>query len=297
MNDQPLTKIGQYAQLACVLDVAAPKAGNVHLGASFENINASDFLISAMVAAPILDRAPRQPLGQTILEACRATRAAVGMNTNLGILLLLAPLCKAGLEGDLRSKVAAVLDELTMADTRHIFEAIRLAEPRGLGEAPQQDVRDEPTVPLIEAMAMAAERGDAVARQYTNGFADVFDHVAADLESGLAAGLAYDQTIVLAHLKQIAREPDGLIRRKRGLELATKVQQRAAKVVGLGWPNGDDATEAFAEFDTWLRSENHERNPGSSADLVVAAVYVLQRLDRWRVPCPWAASLLEDLPT
>ena len=295
MSEPAPTRIGEYAQLACVLDVAAPKAGNVHLRAAFENINAADFLVSAMVTAPILDQAPDQPLGRTILDAVRATVDAVGMNTNLGIVLLLAPLCKAGLEGDLRTRVATALEGLTMDDARDVYEAIRIANPRGLGSAAEHDVHDEPSVPLIEAMSLAAERGDAVARQYVNGFADVFDRVLPDLEAALAAGLAYDEAMVLAHLKQMAREPDGLVRRKCGEDVARQVQARAAAVVDGDWPRGDQSGARFAAFDTWLRSENHERNPGTSADLVVAGVYAAQRLGRWRVPCPWAASLLEGM--
>src|SRR5439155_13005186 len=117
---------------------------------------------------------PDTRVGRAILTAVVGTKAAVGQNTNLGIVLLLVPLMRAGDAPDFRRAVGGVLAELDVADARDAFEAICLASPGGLGDSPEQDVREEPTVTLLEAMKMAADR-DLIARQYANGYADVFD--------------------------------------------------------------------------------------------------------------------------
>src|SRR5207302_1526524 len=125
-------------------------------------------------AAPDLGRAPDRPLGETILAAIRATRVVVSTNTNLGIVLLLAPLANVPEGTNLRVGIREVLANTTVNDAVHVYEAIRLAAPGGLGRAKDQDVVHAPTLPLRDVMALAADR-DLVARQYANDFADVFD--------------------------------------------------------------------------------------------------------------------------
>ena len=161
--------IGLCAQLACIWEVTARKPGNVHRYRDFPDLHFTDFLTSAAAVAPILERAVRRSVGTTVLDAVRATRQLVATNVNLGIALLLAPLAKASRRTKLRSGVEAVLAKLDLQDSRQVFEAIRMANPGGLGRVAEQDVQGEPTRPLREIMAIAAER-DLIARQYTNGF-------------------------------------------------------------------------------------------------------------------------------
>src|SRR5207248_1102145 len=108
-------------------------------------------------------------VGDTILDCIRATRRVTNVNTNLGIVLLLAPLASVQPGLDLRGGVMRVLMRLDVADARAAYEAIRRAQPGGLGTVPEQDVIGDPTVTLREAMALAADR-DLVARQYVNDF-------------------------------------------------------------------------------------------------------------------------------
>ena len=159
-----------YAKTACLWEATARKAGNVHPTASFHNLIYDDFVHSAEAIAPVLGHARQQTLGTTIVTAIRATRAVVTTNTNLGIVLLLAPLAQAE---NMRSDLEPNLQQATVADTRQVYEAIRLAQPGALGKVQEQDIVDEPTQPLRATMALAAER-DQIARQYANGFRDVF---------------------------------------------------------------------------------------------------------------------------
>src|SRR5262249_3117274 len=157
------------AQLACIWEATARKPGNVHRFVDFDDLSYLDFLTSAAAVAPVLGEARRRRVGATILECVRATRRVVDTNSNLGIVLLLAPLAAVPDGVGMRAGLAHVLDTFDVEDARLTYEAIRLASPGGLGSASEQDVRDEPTLTLRQAMALAADR-DVIARQYVDGF-------------------------------------------------------------------------------------------------------------------------------
>ncbi len=162
---------------ACALDVAVRKPGNVSLASPGHGMTATQFIASAQAAAPALF-APQQRVGHRIEAAVTASWAAAGCNTNLGIVLLCAPIAAAvercSPATSLRHALEAVLADLDRDDAAAAFRAITLAQPGGLGDAPAEDVRRPPTLGLREAMALAASR-DSIARQYANGFADLFE--------------------------------------------------------------------------------------------------------------------------
>src|SRR5438128_9084707 len=79
-------------QLACIWEATARKPGNVHRFRDFADTTYLDFVHSAIAIAPVLGSATERCLGATVLEAIRATRSLTRTNTNLGIVLLLAPL-------------------------------------------------------------------------------------------------------------------------------------------------------------------------------------------------------------
>ena len=121
---EPLS-IGMCAQTACVLDVSTYKPGNVNLFERFLDMTAVDFLLSAAAIAPILDQASLRPIGATILECVRATRRVTTVNTNLGIVLLLAPLASVQPHLDLRGGVMRALMRLGVEDARAAYEAFQ----------------------------------------------------------------------------------------------------------------------------------------------------------------------------
>src|SRR5947209_4785483 len=163
-NRSLMLPVGLCVQLACVWEATARKPGNVHRYRDFEDATYLDFILSAAAIAPVLEGATGRPVGQTILEAVRATRLVARTNTNLGIILLLSPLAAISPGESLREGLLRVLDGLDVADARATYEAIRLANPSGLGRVAEQDVSDEPTQSLREVMALAADR-DLIARQ------------------------------------------------------------------------------------------------------------------------------------
>ena len=290
--------IGRHAQLACVWEATARKPGNVHPFADFDDLTYGDFRIAATAVAPVLAASPEQCVGRTVLEGVRATRRVVSTNANLGILLLLAPLTKAAAEPDLRAGLNRVLDGLDVEDARLVYEAIRLANPGGLGNASDQDVRDAPTQSLREVMALAAGR-DGIARQYANGFREVFDDGAPALLAGMEQIGSPEGAIIFAHLHLMARHPDTLIARKRGPVEAAESSLRARAVLDAGWPHTAAGRDAFADLDAWLRAVGHQRNPGTTADLMAACLFVLLHEGRMTLPSPlpWLDShrdLLEE---
>lgn len=268
--------VGQCATLACLLEVTAPKPGNVHRGADFDDMTFMDFAASATVIGPVMDAATANGVGETVLQAVRGTRQMVRVNTNLGTVLLLAPLACVPRGLSLESGVNAVLGNLTDDDARAVYEAIRLAEPGGLGKVDEMDVADDAPSDLMAAMRSAADR-DMVARQYAEDFEHVLRFVVPSLCRGAQAGWSLTETIIHTHLRLLAQFPDSLIARKCGPDVAQQAADRAAAVLDTGEPGDDENLRALGDLDFWLRSDGHRRNPGTTADLIAAGLFVVLR--------------------
>jgi triphosphoribosyl-dephospho-CoA synthase len=176
--------------------------------------------------------------------------------------------------------IGTALKQLTFDDTRHVFEAIRVSAAGGMGRVEEADVSTDPPVgmKLVDAMRLAQDR-DSVAWQYCNDFSDVF-RIAAAVEAGVAEGLSLNAAIVHSHIKQLASAPDSLILRKCGPAIAEQTRSQAERVAAAGMPGDDNYEHAVADFDFWLRSDGHRRNPGTTADLIAAALFVLLREGR-----------------
>jgi triphosphoribosyl-dephospho-CoA synthase len=264
------------AQLACIWEVTARKPGNVHRYQDFANLSYADFIVSAAAVAPVLEGASARPVGETILEGVRATRQLVATNTNLGILLLLAPMAAVAPADDLRTGLQRRLDALDERDARAVYQAIRMASPGGLGTVPEQDVHQEPSQSLGAVMQLAAER-DLIARQYVNGFREVLDEGEPALRRGLERARTLEGAIIYCHLHLMASYPDSLIARKRGCDEAAEAAQRAWLVLEKDWPTNPSGWRSLTDLDAWLRADGNARNPGTSADLVTASLFVALR--------------------
>lgn len=272
MSETPLS-IGQCASLACLLEVTAPKPGNVHRGADFDDLTYFDFAAAAVAMGPVFDAAANGArLGETVLAAVRAMRSTVNGNTSLGTILLVAPLARVPRGEPLDAGVKRVLADLSPDDARQVYAAIRHAAPGGLGEVDEADVAGDAPPDLLYAMGLAAER-DLVARQYINGFEQVLQSVVPWLAAGVAAKWSLADTIVRTQLELMHAFPDSLIARKSGLEVAQQSAARAGKTLEAGLPGDEDYYRAIADFDFWLRSDQRRRNPGTSADLVAAGLF------------------------
>jgi triphosphoribosyl-dephospho-CoA synthase len=268
--------VAAAGQLACLLEVSAPKPGNVSPERHFHDTRYEDFLASAVAIGPALSGAAQHPLGTTIRTAVEHTRRWTRSNTNLGIVLLLAPLARAALRsgGPLRERLARVLAETTVADAAQVYAAIRHARPGGLGEAATEDVSEPPTVTLRDAMALAADR-DAVAREYVTDFALTFEVGVPAIQASRQEGLAWTEAAVEAYLTLLASTTDTHVARKLGQAEAESVSRRAREVRAAGGTRSAAGRNALAALDAELRDPRNRRNPGTTADLTCAALFVV----------------------
>jgi triphosphoribosyl-dephospho-CoA synthase len=290
MSTKESVDIGAAAQLACLLEASAPKPGNVSPGVSFGDTTYPDFLASAAALGRSLGSATR-PLGDTIGMAVRDTRRWVGANTNLGIILLLAPLARAAalcppnsdapfeLAG-LRRSLATVLAESTVDDARAAYEAIRLASPGGLGSVDAQDVADEPTVTLTAAMRLAADR-DGVANEYATDFRATFDVGTVALRAARHAGLDWNDAVVETYLTLLAAYPDTHIARRAGHVRAGDVTRAARAALDLGGVRSDAGRVAITRLHADLSDAHNLSNPGTTADITTAAIFVTLLTGGW----------------
>lgn len=279
MPDRRATIRAAYEH-ACRQEIDALKPGNVHRFADGHGMDTADFLTSASVSSgPITD--PALPVGRRILEAVSATRAAVGMNTNLGILLLCAPIAVAAQAGaaDLGAGIRTVLDSMTIYDAACAFEAIAIANPGGLGSAEENDVREPPKVGLLDAMRQAASR-DRIAHQYASGYADIFELGLPALRAAIAEGARGMWPAIAAYLALLAAFPDSHVARKHGLATAEAVRREAQEFLSSlnNRTRRRDRLALLAAFDASLKQR--AVNPGTTADLTVACLFVHRLTER-----------------
>jgi triphosphoribosyl-dephospho-CoA synthase len=274
MNAGGADAVGQQLFIAaCELDVTALKPGNVRVGAPAHGMSAEDFIRSARACAPALGQRAAT-LGQRVLEAIRCTQQVVRCNTNLGIVLLAAPLfCAAETGADLRTAVAQQLAQLDLSDASLVYQAIRLARPGGMGTSGRHDLSTEPQVTLLEAMREAQHR-DSVARQYAQGYRDVFELGLPHWVDALARFGNESWAATSLYLVYLSTWKDSLIERKFGSATAQAVSDRArdlhSQLCSYSEPD-DDIKARLLSWDDELRSAG--LNPGTSADMTVATVF------------------------
>lgn len=257
-------KIAVAFEHACLAELQALKPGNVHIFADGHGMVVGDFVKSAHAAAAVIAQ-PGLTVGQRVLSAVEATWDAVGCNTNLGIVLLAAPLIQSAL---LRIPLQAVLETLTVEDAIYAFRAILKASPAGLGDSPKHDVHDTPDVTLLQAMQEAAPR-DWVAFQYASGFADIREF---GLQRYRAAMARWDNEAWAAtavYLGWMARQSDTHVVRKYGETAAANLRTDALVHERL-FLESNDPQNYMNELLRWdAKLKQAHINPGTSADLTV----------------------------
>ena len=269
---------------ACQTELQALKPGNVHVHASGHGMEISHFAAGAQASAPWV-AATDLRVGERILKAVEASLAASGCNTNLGIVLLCAPLAAAAemnSTDELRERLKNVLTKLDHKDAEDVYEAIRKANPGGLGSADEGDVGEAPTSGLLAAMALAADR-DRIARAYVTSFEDIFGFGMPVLKDAFYQSDHILQAVTTLHMAYMAQFPDSHIARKFGREAADAVQQQA-RDLKPHWqpPIGPEAFQALLRFDTELKQRGI--NPGTTADLVVATLFAASICGRMTTP-------------
>ncbi|MDO8827948.1 triphosphoribosyl-dephospho-CoA synthase [Methylophaga sp.] len=267
-------QINDCVRWACEQEVNAPKPGNVNVWSDGHNMAVQDFLLSAKAIAPVMAQ-PNLSVGERILQAVEATRQVVNCNTNLGIVLLFAPLCDAvqrcSTFDALSLELEQTLSSLTLEDAHLCYQAIRLAEAGGLGEQTEQDINQQPSVTLREAMLLAQHR-DTIALQYVNNYQQVWDIGYKQLTEALKCGEKVEWATTIAYLYLLARVPDTLIIRKQSRHIAQTVAQKAQLFI-LKMNKNRPLSKSTAELTVWDHElKSRAINPGTSADMTAATL-------------------------
>lgn len=287
MNRHPLAAIRTSVRSiqdaiywACLLEATSPKAGNVHPSESFSDLDYASFVTAAKVTSVELTR-PDLPLSWRMRSAVTESQQATSTNVNLGIVLLLGPLVEASMQSapdglpksrcDLALRLPEILASLSTDDGKVLYEAIRIVNPGGLKDeslSQDEDVgRATGPVDFVSSMKLASRR-DRVALQYSTDYQDLLQHIvpivsdAINQTGDVLAGISQGQLTLLSEAQ------DSLIHRKNGDQVAASVQNRAREVTSV-------ATPEWFKFDRWLREDGNRLNPGTTADLIAAALYVL----------------------
>lgn len=262
-----------------ICDINALKPGNVGRHGAGHGMDYADFVRSAEVVTPILCN-HRLGLGARILSSVEATSAAVNCNTNLGMILLVAPVIwvfeQLEAPENFRGAIKPALKSLGRQDARDIYAAIRLANPGGLGKVGRYDVNSLPDVDIYSAMDAAKER-DLVALQYANGYREVVNLGIKWLQNYHNRWNSVEWSVVACYLTYMASFPDSHIRRKYGIEIAEQVRKKAQPVLAQfgDYDNPGEAKDVLMIFDRELKES--EINPGTCADLTMASL-LLYRL-------------------
>ncbi|OYP36834.1 triphosphoribosyl-dephospho-CoA synthase [Rhodopirellula sp. MGV] len=260
---------------ACLLEATAPKAGNVFPGHSFNDLCFEQFVQAAEISATAF-AGPFDRFSLPVLEAVTRVAKEVGTNVNLGILLLIGPLVQVdrAFEGlpdlaELSRAICNLIDSLDADDSRNLYAAINAAHPGGMGKVDDMDLGAAAPPTFQLAMRSARER-DRIAENYSDGFTDLLHEVVPTIDQAIAEQQDLITGIAVAHLRLLATRTDSLIERKFGPKIAATVQARA------DFDHQNPA--ARAAFDNYLRTDQARPiNPGTTADLIAAGLYVLLR--------------------
>lgn len=281
-------QLEHWIYLACLMEATARKPGNVHPEAAFPDLTYTDFLKSAAAIAPILANTNPDQIGAIIKECISETQKVIPSNSNLGMVLLLAPLAAVPREQTISAGIHKVINKLTVQDAREVYAAIRIANPGGLGKTESADVSTEPTGTLRDVMSLAADR-DSVASEYANDFGITLKTAVPALQTFWGRCADWEAAIICLQLRLMSDFPDTLIARKCGTDEAEQSAAHAQAVL-----NAEEFTTSLSQFDAWLRQNGNQRNPGTTADLIVAALFVALR-DGF-IPTPEIGTIVSQIP-
>lgn len=259
-----------------VLDVTALKPGNVHRESEGHGMTVGDFLRSAWVTCIEICN-PTYRLGQRIERSAKATLEEVGKNTNLGIILLCAPLLHAcqNRTGDqtLQQSVKAIIDQSDLNDAEDLNCAVRLMRPAGLGSVSEHDVWNPAQVPIRQIMESAQSR-DMIASQYANNFQDIFDFGLERVQRFERKFQHETEVATGVYLSFLSHFNDSHIVRKHGERVALEISNTAGELLNglLSCTRFQDVQSDLLQFDERLKSAGI--NPGTSADLTIATFLV-----------------------
>lgn len=308
MQHQPNDKakhIAKCLELAILFEVSADKPGNVNLTTGFEGTRYEHFLASAVATAHWFELAAKRGIavsqGEISVSNVRVgqiIRNCVwdidswqhGGNTLLGTVILLSPIAVAAgttsiVKEDvfevqqLRENLKCITESTLPEDAVDVYEAIKIAKPSGLGKAPDLDLKDSDSVnriikeniTLFQVFKIASVY-DRVCSEWVSNFPVTFEVAYPYLIRQISRDIDLNKAVVHTFLKVLAEYPDTFIARKIGIEKAEEVSVKASKILELGGLETSLGRKSLHEFDLQLRKSQNDLNPGTTADIVAAAL-------------------------
>jgi len=303
-NEEKAQHISKCIELAILLEVSAEKPGNVNFTSGFEGTRCEHFLASAVAAGPSFQEAAYRGisvaenklgisevgLGQ-LIKTCAADVNAwqKGGNTILGTIMLFMPVAvAAGMTPTkknyafdfslLRKNIDLAVKSTTALDSVHLYEAVDIANPSGLNDAPDLDVTDprskerliKENVSLFEVFKIASAYDD-ICFEWVHNYPVIFDLAYPYLMEQLKSK-PLSTVVVHTFLKILSERPDTFIARKVGKEKAQEVSLDAKAVLELGGLETAKGKKSLRQFDKKLRLTKNKCNPGTTADLTAAAL-------------------------
>ncbi len=303
-NCKKAQHISKCLQLAIMLEVSAQKPGNVSFTSSFEKTRVEHFLASAVAAGPNFQEAAylgtkvaekrldagKVGVGQLIKDCALDVKAwQRGGNTILGTVMLFIPIAvAAGMTPtkenyafnffEIRKNIDLAVKSTTAWDSVHLYEAVDIASPSGLGEAPDLDVSDPASkerlltdnIGLFEVFKIA-QGYDDICYEWVNNYSITFDlsypYLMKQLENK-----PLNNAVVHTFLKILSERADTFIARKVSKQKALEVSQEAKAILAIGGLDTAEGKNSLTEFDRTLRSSGNSCNPGTTADLTAVAL-------------------------
>lgn len=297
--------ISKCLELAILFEISADKPGNVNLIVGFEGTRYEHFLASAVVAEPYFEWAAERGvevsrgeirvsdvgLGRIIKDCVADINGwQRGGNTLLGTVILLSPIAvAAGMTPTreehifeipkLRENLKFVVESTTPEDAVDVYEAIKIANPSGLGKAPELDINDPNSINMIRKEKISlydtfviASEYDTVCSEWVKNYPITFDVAYPCLIEQIRKTVDLNMAIIHTFLKILAEYPDTFVARKTGIERAREVSAMAKEVLKLGGLETSRGRKRLHEFDHELRESSNLLNPGTTADIIAAAL-------------------------
>ena len=277
LNKEQLTpKNIQSAYLfSCHKDIELIKPGNVNIISPHKDTNARDYIESSVLSSKILFQ-EKITIGERILESVKITRKKIKTNTNLGIILLCAPIIHAIIKFkdlELRDGIKMTLSSSTPKDTLDICSAINISSPGGLGKRDVYDTNSLPDVSVKEIMDYSAKY-DRISYQYSNNYIDIFDFIIPRLIFLIKKHGSLDISLSLMFIEILAKIPDSHITRKLGDKISKKTSNHANDLLKIldKESSHEYLTNQLSKLDYEYKKKGI--NPGTTADLLLVSLMI-----------------------
>jgi len=263
-------------KFVCDTEIKSLKPGNVHRYSEGHGMNLKDFLKSSLIISKCLTK-NNLDLGKKILISVNEIQNKIKKNTNLGIILMLSPIATIVQEEgviskeELLKKIKSLIKKQNIKNSIPIFKAISLTSPGGLGFSKKYDVNEPPNTNLYKAMEFAKKK-DLIARQYCNGFEDIYKIGIPAYKKFYNKWGKVDWALTGVYLTFLKKFNDSHIVRNKGNKIATSIKKEAKKYYFFLKRNKNltKIKKKLLIFDKKLKSKRI--NPGTTADLTVATL-------------------------